>query len=211
MNELLKLSGYKDKLDLVRALLTYPFINWTSQFFTRTRDGELTLYFVNYCRSVINYRADELTDKEIADFDRVLIHYELSAYDRLNLWHDYIILFERYRKEKDYTIEFVDSRNDPVFNSYLLYEKPKSKFVHFLYYLDNRYKIICRKQERFLAGKSTAHLKRHRQSQLSDKELADRMIQMEKLFEFIKAGRRMNSCKLISDDVYIEPDSVSVN
>jgi CRISPR/Cas system CMR-associated protein Cmr3 (group 5 of RAMP superfamily) len=95
-----QIVGYTDKLELVRAVLTYPLINWTSQFFSRTRDGKAELYFVGYCRAVIKQRGDELSKEEVSNFDQKLLRYELNAYDLLNMWREYIdlhdIVVERY-------------------------------------------------------------------------------------------------------------------
>lgn len=186
MDNLSQIIGYTDKLSMLRALLSYPIINWVSQFFSRTRSAETKLYFVEYCRDIIKQNRDKISEDEYAEYDQALIHYELSAYDRLNLWDEYIILFEKTLEEKSYTMKYSASRDDPVFNSYVLRQDRNCKYVHFLYTSDRRYNIIRRKQKRMEDGKTVEHLKRHQQDRLSEEELSARYAEMARLFEYIK-------------------------
>lgn len=181
-----QILGYTDNLNMLRVLLSYPMINWVGQFFSRTRDGDTELFFVDNCREIIRQNMDRVSADEYARFDKELINYELSAYDRLNLWQDYIRLFEEVRKEKSYTIKYGASRNDSVFNSYVLHQDSDCKYVHFLYLSDHRYKIICRKQARKEAGKGVEHLKMHQKDALTDAELEARYNELARLFEYLK-------------------------
>lgn len=158
LDQFTQITGYSDKLAMLRSLLTYPMINWVSQFFSRTRSGDAELYFVDYCRGVILQNMDKISGDEFLKYDRVLIYYELSAYDRLNLWHDYI----------------------------RLYEDTLSKGIHSLDALKPRYEIICRKQKRADEEKTVEHLRRHQQKALTEDELNTRYAELGRLFEYIK-------------------------
>jgi hypothetical protein len=160
MNTLVTFSAiteHSDNLAVMRRLLTYPLIGWTSQYFSRVRDPEAELLFVKVCRGIMAFHSNEITEKEYWEYDRVLLGYELSAYDHLNMWADYILLYEQAVNDGRYQSQSWD-----------------------------RYPIICRKQKRLEAGKGVEHLKRHQQSQLTDEELADRYAEMLRLFLFIK-------------------------
>jgi len=137
-----------DRLNLIKTLLSYPLINWTSQFFSRTRNAEMLLNFVDYCRIILRQNTDKISNEELVDFDKILIGYELSAYDRLNDFENYIALFEFARVNVLHTITYTKHRNDDIFNKYLLYEDERYKYVHFLYLMDRRYHIILRKKSR---------------------------------------------------------------
>ena len=165
IDEFTQIIGYTDKLQLLRALLSYPYINWVSQFFSRTRNAETELYFVDYCREIITYHRGEISEKEYRGYDHALIRYELSAYDRLNRWEEYIAFYEQ-------------AVSEGRLQSYSW----------------DRYPIICRKQKRLEAEKNVEHLKRHQQSGWTDEELDKRYAEMERLFEYMKrrysTGRR---------------------
>lgn len=152
-----QIIGYTDNLKTLRALLNYPLIGWVSQYFSRTRSAEAKLGFAELCREIITYHRQEISDEEYERYDRVLLGYELSAYDRLNRWRDYIALYEQ-----------------------------AVSAGRLRAYSWDRYPISCRKQARAEAGKSVEHLKRHQQSRLSEKELLERHDEMDRLFEFIK-------------------------
>ncbi|MCL2084470.1 MAG: hypothetical protein FWH06_04330, partial [Oscillospiraceae bacterium] len=111
------------------------------------------------------------------------------AYDRLNMWGEYLYLFETSLREKRHIRTYGAERDDPVFNSYVLGQDSRFKYVHFLYICDWRYKIIQRKYERSGAGKSVEHLKRHQQDQLEEAELNSRYMELKRLFESISANQ----------------------
>ncbi len=113
-----------DRLNTLRALMTYPMINWVSQFFSRTRDGGTQLYFVRYCREIIEEYDAEISAEEREAFDRELIHYELSAYDRLNWWQEYVNFFEETRNQKPYTIAYAGWADHPGMEGYLSGQSP---------------------------------------------------------------------------------------
>jgi hypothetical protein len=154
-----EIVGYKDKLEMLRAVLSYPIINWVTQFFSRTRCADVQLGFIECCREIIESRRDELSDEEYEDFDGKLVSYELHAYDRLNLFADYVHVFRETQSEKPYAVKFLSER---------------------------RYDIIHRKWEKYESGMNIEHLKKHHQDRLTDEELASRFEEMKRLFEFIK-------------------------
>lgn len=151
-----QIIGYTDNLKALRALLNYPLIGWVSQYFSRTRNAETELRFVEFCRTLMMHQRGEISDEEYRRYDRALLGYELSAYDRLNWWVDYIALYER-------------AVSEGRLRSYSW----------------DRYPIICRKQARAEAGKSVEHLKRHQQGSLSEEELLERHDEMKRLLEYI--------------------------
>jgi hypothetical protein len=183
MNELRAIIGYTDKLKMLRALMKYPLSDWVRRYFDRTRSFETQLYFVEYCRGVIRYHRAEIGDEEYAEFDIWLIRYELDAYDRLNMWGEYIWLFEKTLRETCYFDIYGAERNDPTLNSYIMGQSGCYKHVHFLYACDNRYRVIQRKHERSGDDKKVAHLKRHQQDQLSKEEVNVRHEELKRLFE----------------------------
>ncbi|MDR1668339.1 MAG: hypothetical protein LBR76_00085 [Oscillospiraceae bacterium] len=175
-----------DRLNTLRALLSYPLINWVSQFFSRTRDGQTELYFVQYCRAIIEENEGELGEEELEFFDKVLIGYQLGAYDRLNWWQEYVDFFNLARRSKRYTKAFAKRADHPGMDEYLLWEDGNYKHVHFLFFVRHRYEVIQRKLERLISGKSTKHLERHQIEDLTEEQVKSRHEEMARLFEFIK-------------------------
>ncbi len=184
-----KIIGYSDNLKALRALFSYPLNEWVSRYFLWTRNMEAQLGFVDYCRQIVDYYRNDLSNEEYEQFDQELILYELTAYDYLNRWQEYIDLFEMTRAGKDYTSTYMLYRNDPVFNSYVLHRDEHYQYVHFLYLSDSRYRTICRKLQREIAGKSVEHLKRHQRERLSNEERDSRQAEMARLFEYLKGQR----------------------
>ncbi len=74
----------------LRELLSYPKINFVSQYFTRTRTFEAGLDFVNFCYDIMWQYSHEISINEAAFWDRYLTGLRLVLYDRLNLWPEYI-------------------------------------------------------------------------------------------------------------------------
>ena len=180
------ISREKDPLNAVLSFLSQDGINWTSQFFSRMRAWQECLQFVAFCRSILGEHRTDLPTSEMNRLDAALISYELAAYDGLDLWESYVELFERTRREKAYTITYANYRNDETFNQYVLREDSKHKYVHFLYLSDHRYQIIKRKLERKRAGRSTSHLQRQKQTQLTQFEYDERHKEMMGLLEWMK-------------------------
>lgn len=149
------LSG-RDPLQIVRALLSYPYINFVSQYFSRVREYQGCLQFVDLCYDIINSRKDQLSRKEYEELDRVLVSYRLASLDGMNEWVRYIELYEDIEHKVSYQLPYW------------------------------RYEIIKRKLTRHQLGKSTEHLKRHQQERLTDEELDSRYAEMVAVFERIK-------------------------
>lgn len=170
-----------DYLQAVRLLLSYPLVNFVSQCFGRTRDGEALLRFVSICRWVLDANAGELGADEAEFFDRYLICCELGAYDRLNEFYNYILTFEEARANKRYADQYLKSRNDEVFNRYVLYESENAKHVHFLYGFNRRYEIIKRKWKKQMAGNLPYSMLRHQKEDLSESELEKRFAELRNL------------------------------
>jgi len=175
----------KDRLKAVRAILSYPLINWVSQYFSRTRDADGELMFVSFCNEVLNAEKGKLMNREWEQCDRALIHYELSAYDRLNEFDKYIELFNACRRDKPYTITYSKNRNDEIINKYVLYEDQVYKYVHFLYGVDFRYQIILRKYEKQRKGKLPDTMLRRQMEDLTPEEYDLRIEQLQKLLDYI--------------------------
>ena len=168
------LREYKDPFTACKLLLNYPLINFVSQYFSRMRNYEEGLDFVDYSYRIFELNKYKLSDKEFEDFDRKLINYRLSMLDGLNLWQEYISLYEDTLATKKYYYTYCKSRNDPEFNKFVAYEDKNYKYVHFLYLSNRRYQIIKRKFDKWLKGKTVEHLKRHQQNRLTDNELQQR-------------------------------------
>jgi len=176
------LSVGKDYLGAVRAILSYPLINFVGQYFGRTRDGEAQLHFVSLCRDVINSNIEKLTASEAEEYQKIFLYNELAAYDRLNEFHNYIALFDYVRVNLSYTQCYAKSRNDEAFNKYVLYEDERYKYVHFLYTCDSRYQVIKRKHKKQMDGSLPRTMLRHQQEELEPSELECRFEELRNLF-----------------------------
>lgn len=139
------LTQYKDPFPAMKVLLSYPLCNWVNEYFNYTRDFESGLYYISYCRSIIEANREQISPSEYAKWDRYLITLKLNMLDHLNLWEEYI--------------EYYDS---------LIDSKP------YISYLAVRYEIIKRKLNRKSMGKNTEHLKRHQAYMLNEEEMKAR-------------------------------------
>jgi hypothetical protein len=75
---------------MLRELLSYPKINFVSQYFVRVRDYEAGLDFVDFCYDVMCQHSHEIAKDEAVFWDRYLTGLRLALYDYLNLWPEYI-------------------------------------------------------------------------------------------------------------------------
>ncbi len=182
-----------DRLGALRVLMTYPMIQWVNHNFSRTRDGATELYFVRYCRGIIEESGAELSAEEVESFDRELTHFELSAYDRLNWWQEYVVCFEEARSHKQYTIEYAAWANHPGMEKYLLWQTMGHKHVHFLFASHQRYEIVKRKLDRLNSGKTTKHLERRQMEDLTEEQLNKRYIELLRLFNFLTQQQESSS------------------
>lgn len=185
------LDPYSDKLQLINKLLSYPMINFVSQFFTRTRNYWLFLDFTENCKKIINYYNDQnkISQERYEELDRILIGYELASYDYLNLWNLYIQMYNELKNKRyidKYSIKNQYLAEDEDFVKSILYKDECYYYVHFLYSYKERYEIIYRKQQKLDAGKNIEHLKRHQQEQLSENELTERYNEMVSFLQHIQ-------------------------
>ncbi|MCD7947291.1 MAG: hypothetical protein LUG13_03200 [Oscillospiraceae bacterium] len=182
----------KNELTAVRLLLSYPLVNWVSQYFSRTRAADRQLDFINLCRSIIDRHREKLADAEYEHFDRYLLLSKLAAFDRLNLFYEYIKLFEYIREHYTYSIRYSQTKKGAVFDSYIIVPEdiatqlvPEGAktfaptYTHFLYPAHRRYEVIKRKYDRM---KSDQHVQARAQAEdLPDSERARRQFEMEVL------------------------------
>lgn len=201
-------------LQILRMLFSYPYCNLISQFYLRTREYEAGLLFVDRSRDLLDQYGPEIPQEEFQQIERDISFLELSLYDALNLWQEYLDLFEqifREKRNKAYLLEYVvdafgGQSPEERFGRYLMSASenivPSSSafalsteaeeqgqqivFVHQCYLHDHRRAIIARKLRRQQEGKNVEHLKRHQKEKLSVKEQDERFAEMATLFEYMK-------------------------
>lgn len=201
-------------LQTLRLLFSYHYCNLVSQFYFRTREYEAGLLFVDRCRELLEQYSSEIPEGETQRIEHDVTFLELSLYDALNLWQEYLDLFEqifREKRTKAYIAEYqVDTHLGQMpeerFGRYLMSFPPANSlsprtlselspvmqnsktrvFVHKLYLCEHRRAIIERKLHRQQEGKSVEHLKRHQKERLSSAEQEERFAEMGRLFEWMK-------------------------
>nr|WP_300838933.1 hypothetical protein [uncultured Acetatifactor sp.] len=179
-------------LQAMRLLMSYPYINFVSQFFSRTREYETGLAFVDTCRHLLDKYAADIPVIEAQRIEKDITFMELSFYDALNLWQRYLDFFEHIFLEKrtqPYIAAYFPNPKENAeerFGRYLLGRDSKGLQVHKLYLHEHRRAIIKRKLVRQEFGKNVEHLKRHQKEQLSDEEYLKRVQEMKNLFEWMK-------------------------
>lgn len=142
----------EDPLKAMEILLSYPLVNFTSQYFRRTREYDMGLQFVDRCQQIISANKASISYEKIEEWKQYLITLKLTLLDFSNDWEAYIDI----------------------------YKKDLTKPVHST--IAKRYEIICRKLERKKAGKSVEHLKRHQKESLTLSEQERRYAEMMALF-----------------------------
>lgn len=179
-------------LQAMRLLMSYPYINFVSQFFSRTREYELGLDFVDICRDLLDKYAADIPLTEAQRIEKDITFLELSFYDALNLWQKYLDFFEYIFLEKrtpSYIVTYAPNPSQNArerFGRYLLGHDNKGLQVHELYLCEHRRAIIKRKLIKQEFGKNVEHLKRHQKEQLSNEEYLKRLQEMQNLFEWMK-------------------------
>lgn len=146
---------WSNPIGALRELLSYPKINFVSQYFTRTRNFEAGLDFVDFCYDAMWQYSQEITTTEAAFWDRYLTGLRLALYDRLNLWSEYI-----------------DAYADMV-NRYPDMDVPVRR---------QRLEIIIRKREKHAAGGKLGNILRHQAHELEPGEQQKRYLEMMRLF-----------------------------
>lgn len=195
MNNLLEFTSLDNQklspVEAMKILFSYPYINLINQFFHRTREYELGLYFVQRCRELINNYSLEITKEESEYIEFHITFIELSLYDYLNYWKKYLEYFEEIfhkKRTSKYITEFKPNTTDTdKFGRYLLgYNEKGYALVHHLYFCENRRRIIERKLKRYRSGKNVEYLKRHQKDKLNNIEINSRYKEMERLFNYMK-------------------------
>ncbi len=179
-------------LQAMRLLMSYPYTNFVSQFFARTREYETGLDFVDICRDLLEKHTDDIPVIEAQRIEKDITFLELSFYDALNLWQKYLNFFEYIFLEKRTPSYIATYFPDPKqnaqerFGRYLLGHDNEGLKVHKLYLCEDRRAIIKRKLIKQEFGKNVEHLKRHQKDQLSNEEYLKRIQEMHNLFEWMK-------------------------
>lgn len=207
-------------VQILRILFSYPYCNLISQFYLRTREYETGLLFVDRSRDLLEQYSSEIPQEEFQQIERDVSFLELSLYDALNLWQDYLDLFEQIFQEKrtkayfsEYVVDSCGKQSPQErFGRYLMSalaealtstgalaktdmigrNKPRTVWVHRCYCLESRRLVIERKLHRQQEGKNVEHLKRHQKSQLSTAEQDARFAEMAQLFEYMKKTAPQN-------------------
>jgi len=146
---------WSDPLADLRRLLSYPFINFVSQYFTRTREFEAGLDFVECCYDIMWQHSEEITKSEAVFWDRYLTGLRLALYDSLNMWPEYI-----------------DGYADMI-SRYPDLDTPLRR---------DRLHIIERKQEKYSTGKKIDGQLRYQAYELAPEERERRQREMMVLF-----------------------------
>lgn len=179
-------------LQAMRLLMSYPFVNFVSQFFSRTREYELGLDFVDICRDLLDKHAADIPLIEAQRIEKDITFLELSFYDDLNLWQKYLDFFEYIflkKRTPSYIATYAPNPSQNAqerFGRYLLYHDNEGLKVHELYLFERRRALIKRKLIKQEFGKNVEHLKRHQKEQLSNDEYLKRLQEMQNLFEWMK-------------------------
>ncbi len=179
-------------LQTMRLLMSYPYINFVSQFFSRTREYELGLDFVDICRDLLDKYATDIPVVEAQRIEKDITFMELSFYDSLNLWQKYLDFFEYIflkKRTPPYILTYVPNLTQNArdrFGRYLLYCDNEELHVHELYLCERRRTVIKRKLIRQEFEKNVEHLKVHQKEQLSNEEYLKRVQEMKNLFEWMK-------------------------
>lgn len=144
--------------------------------FQRMRNYEQGLLLAEDLLDFLHKNANQITQQERNKWEPDFIGFKLQMLDYLNYWRDYIAYFNEVRKSTRFFCEYSSdaAAAQERFGTYLLGYENGRFMVHFLYLHDHRYQIICRKYQRQIHGKSTAHLCRHQQELLSDEEVERR-------------------------------------
>ncbi len=186
------LTGYiaqqNDPLPGLRLLLSYPLSNWTAEYFLRSREYDRGLEFVDFARAVLARNAGRIPALESEVYDRKLITMNLVLLDYLNRWNSYIEYFDQALTSKPYFIQYKKELQPAVNEKYIIAADIRFVRVHFLYPLDQRYSITCRKIVRRDAGKSVEHLKRHSRSMLPWEEVDRRYAQIIGKLDWLLGG-----------------------
>lgn len=175
-------------------MFSYPYVNLVPNVFSRMREYELGLDFVDRCRELLTLFADEIPKNEAVFIERDVTFLELAFLDGLNRWRDYLELFERYFLEKrtdsyiqTYSTGKGHQEDYNRFGRYLIgYNANGFALVHSFYGIEHRRRIIEKKQIRLEEGKSVEHLKRHQKDRLSTEELDRRYKELNRLLRWMK-------------------------
>lgn len=186
----------------MRTLFTYPYCNFIPQYFGRTREYDLGLLFVDQCRNLLTEYNDEIPPQEAKLIEHDVTFLELSLYDDLNRWQEYLNLFEQIFREKR-TKEYISTYNPSMsngqsdkerFGRYLIGHTPQGfALVHNLYSCERRRAVIERKLHRQQEGKNVEHLKRHSKEKLLDEEQCRRYIEMNEFIHWMSKYRRQEA------------------
>lgn len=142
------LSATPNKVPILRRLLSYPYVNFVSQVFTRTREYEAGIFFCDICDKMLAEYPDACTKSETEKWNGYLVALRLCMYDYMNDWYAYISLYEA---------EYLSS-----------YFHPNNA----------RYRIIKRKYERLKSGATVNHLRRHEKERLPEAERKRRYLKL---------------------------------
>lgn len=168
------LSHHKDPFPVMKALLSYPLWNWTSQYFLYTREYEKGLDFIEHAYSIIYANGHRVSPSEYEKWDSKLIIKKLVLLDYMNSWDEYIEYFDEVFDTKKYSITYSNTVKENIQDKYIISEDEQYLYVHFLWSMNERYTIFCRKSNRQKAGKKTDHLRRHHKYMLPEDEVKRR-------------------------------------
>ena len=155
--------------------------------FHYTREFEAGLTFVNTCRDLLNKPTTNIPFEEAQYIERDLTFMELSFYDYLNQWQQYLNFFEYIffeKRSKPYIATYYrDPNQNPEerFGRYLFSYNCNKLQVHELYLCERQRAATERKLAKQKLGKNIEYLKRHQKEQLSNEEYVRRDKEMEHL------------------------------
>lgn len=141
------------------------------------REYQLGLEMAEGSLQLLDGNRKLLTEKEYADWTRQLMLMRLEMLDRLNEWAEYIEYFEglsALHDDRYISLGYFAGNESEVHRPYIMRREKEGFYVHFLYFADYRYQIICRKYARQQQGRPVEHQKRHQRDRLTDEELIRR-------------------------------------
>lgn len=171
-----------------RQFLSYPMWNIIVETINRTRSYEAGL---ETGLTLLRY-AEEFkkcfSRETHRDHLQTLYLFVLHNLDKLDKWEEYLDVWEKIRANTDFSITYSKDSRDrhgEIIEPFVLSEDDKILYVHFLYTVFHRKKIIERKLARKQAGKNSGNQFHARQDELTDREIKHRFDCMVKKAQFI--------------------------
>ena len=119
-----------------------------------------------------------LTELEYEEFQSRLFLFHLELLDKADLWDDFVRLFENLLQHRDVYkhTKIISALENSDIHPYVLGVDNQFAYIHPLWYLDYRYKIILKKVARKSKSKKVGNLQHKSQSELSEQEVQRRIM-----------------------------------